>query len=49
MDCYVALSGCPQDIVLAQGRPDLKPQDTGINLLNEQFQDIPIRATWVPE
>lgn len=31
IDCYVALSACPQDIVPMQGRPDLKPQDIEIS------------------
>ena len=49
MDCYVALSACPQDIVPIQGKPDLKPQDIEIHILDEQFAEIPIRQTWVPE
>ena len=49
MDCYVAISACPQDIVPIQGSSDLKPQDIEIEILNEPFQDIPIREAWVPK
>ena len=49
MDCYVAISACPQDIVPIQGSSDLKPQDIEIGILNEPFHDIPIRETWVPK
>ena len=49
MDCYVALSACPQDIVPIQGHSDMKPQDIEILILDESFSEIPIRQTWVPE
>ena len=49
MDCYVSLSACPQDIVPIHGRPDMKPQDIEILILDESFPEIPIRQTWVPE
>ena len=49
MNCYVALSACPQDIVPIQGRSDMKPQDIEIHVLDKHFPEIPIRQTWVPE
>ena len=49
MNCYVALSACPQDIVPIQGRPDMQPQDIEILILDESFPEIPVRQTWVSE
>ena len=49
MDCYVALSACPQDIVPIQGRADLKPQDIHIDIVNDAFDEIPVRQSWVPK
>ena len=49
MDCYVALSACPQDIVPIQGRADLTPQDIHVDTVDDDFEEIPVRQSWVPQ
>jgi len=49
MDCFVAFSACPQDIVKIQGQGDNTPKPVEIMVL-EQFQsDLPGTRTWVPQ
>lgn len=49
MDCIVAFSACPQDIVPIQGQGDNTPKDAAFMVLDEGFPDLPPSATWVPD
>ena len=48
MDCYVAFSACPQDIVRIQGTPGGKPCDVEFVVLDDGFPDLALRGPWVP-
>ncbi|WOI57892.1 urea carboxylase-associated family protein [Palleronia sp. LCG004] len=48
MDCVVAFSACPQDIVPIQGRDQNIPKDAAYEILDSGFPDLPISITWVP-
>ncbi|MBS0249324.1 MAG: urea carboxylase-associated family protein, partial [Proteobacteria bacterium] len=47
MDCYVAFSACPQDIVKIQGAAGV-PQSAHFVLLDQGFPSPPPRPAWVP-
>jgi uncharacterized protein YcgI (DUF1989 family) len=47
MDCYVAFSACPQDIVKIQGEAGV-PRAAHYVVLDDGFPSPPPRATWVP-
>lgn len=49
MDCFVAFSACPQDIVPIQGQTDNTPKDAAFMVLDSGFVDLPPSKTWVPE
>ena len=49
MDCIVAFSACPQDIVPIQGGGANTPRDAHFSILDEPFADIAVSRTWVPE
>ncbi|MBP2168217.1 uncharacterized protein YcgI (DUF1989 family) [Erwinia toletana] len=49
MDCYVALSACPQDIVSIQGQGDNTPRDAQLRILTGGFPDAVVKGAWVPE
>lgn len=49
MDCVIAFSACPQDIVPIQGQSDNTPKDAGFLVLDEGFPDLPSSRTWVPD
>lgn len=44
MDCYVAFSTCPQDIVSIQGHT----HDAELRILTAGFPQIELRGPWVP-
>jgi hypothetical protein len=48
MDCYVAFSACPQDIVKIQGEAGV-PQSAHFIVLDQGFPNPPPRPTWVPQ
>jgi uncharacterized protein len=48
MDCFVALSACPQDIVKIQGKNDNTPRDVAVQVLTSSVPQSPIRGSWVP-
>ncbi len=48
MDCYVAFSACPQDIVRIQGAAGGKPCDVEFVVLDDGFPDLALRGPWVP-
>lgn len=47
MDCLVAFSACPQDIVPIQGEAGI-PKAAHYVVLDEGFSDLPVRQPWVP-
>jgi uncharacterized protein YcgI (DUF1989 family) len=47
MDCVVALSACPQDIVKIQGADNV-PKPFHYLILDRGFPDLPVTAPWVP-
>ena len=47
MDCLVALSACPQDIVPIQGADNV-PQPFHYAILDGGFPDLPVAKPWVP-
>lgn len=49
MDCYVALSACPQDIVKIQGKHDNTPRDVAVQILRDGVSRQPVRGPWVPD
>ncbi|MFS2222723.1 DUF1989 domain-containing protein [Pantoea sp. B65] len=49
MDCYVALSACPQDIVSIQGQGDNTPRDAQLRILTAGFAAAAVKGPWVPE
>ena len=48
MDCYVALSACPQDIVKIQGKEDNTPRDVEVQIIKQGVSSTKIRGPWVP-
>lgn len=48
MDCIVAFSACPQDIVKIQGAGDNTPRDAHCCVLDHGFPDLPGTRAWVP-
>lgn len=48
MDCFVAFSACPQDIVNIQGRDDNTPRDVDLVLLGRVASERAVRGPWVP-
>jgi len=48
MDCIVALSACPQDIVPIQGAQDNVPKPFHYSILDSGFPDLPVTKPWVP-
>jgi uncharacterized protein YcgI (DUF1989 family) len=48
MDCYVAFSSCPQDIVPISGASGGKPRDVAFAVLDEGFPELSVRGPWVP-
>lgn len=48
MDCFVALSACPQDIVKIHGSHDSTPKDVELEILRENVASSPVRGPWVP-
>ncbi|CAH0316233.1 hypothetical protein SRABI106_04206 [Rahnella aquatilis] len=49
MDCYVAFSACPQDIVSIQGQGDNTPRDAELRILTAGFPQVKLQGAWVPE
>lgn len=49
MDCFVAFSACPQDIVNIQGQGDNTPKPIELTVLNADFPDMPCTQSWVPD
>jgi uncharacterized protein YcgI (DUF1989 family) len=47
MNCYVALSACPQDIVRIQGASNAS-RPFHYAVLDSGFPDLPVRGPWVP-
>jgi uncharacterized protein len=47
MDCIVALSACPQDIVKIQGADNV-PKPFHYSILASGFPDLPVNKPWVP-
>ncbi len=48
MDCYVAFSACPQDIVSIQGQGDNTPRDAYFRVLTSGFPALDVQGPWVP-
>jgi uncharacterized protein YcgI (DUF1989 family) len=48
MDCVVAFSACPQDIVPIQGGAANIPCDAHYVVLDEAFSSIPASRPWIP-
>jgi uncharacterized protein YcgI (DUF1989 family) len=48
MDCYVAFSACPQDIVAIQGVGENVPKSAHFEVLGGGFPELPVRGPWVP-
>ncbi len=48
MDCVVAFSACPQDIVAIQGVDDNTPKDAHLRVLDSGFPDLEPSSSWVP-
>jgi uncharacterized protein len=47
MDCYVAFSACPQDIVKIQGEAGV-PMPAHYIVLDKGFPDLPVLGSWIP-
>ena len=47
MDCFVAFSACPQDIVPIQGETGV-PMAAHYEILDGGFPDLPVRQPWLP-
>lgn len=47
MDCVVAFSACPQDIVRIQGADNV-PKPAHLAILTSGFPDLPVRGPWKP-
>jgi uncharacterized protein YcgI (DUF1989 family) len=48
MDCVVALSACPQDIVKIQDAASNVPKPFRYVILDNGFPDVPVKKPWVP-
>ncbi|HYZ62214.1 MAG TPA: urea carboxylase-associated family protein [Acetobacteraceae bacterium] len=48
MDCFVAFSACPQDIVRIQGAEENVPRNAHFEVLDGGFANPPLRGPWVP-
>ena len=48
MDCVIAFSACPQDIVPIQGAEDNTPRSAHFAILDGGFPNVPVRGPWVP-
>ncbi len=48
MDCFVAFSACPQDIVAIQGAGDNTPRSVHVEIINGGYPDLPVNGPWVP-
>lgn len=48
MDCFVAFSACPQDVVAIQGVGDNTPRSAHYTILDAGFPDLPLQGPWVP-
>ena len=48
MDCFVAFSACPQDIVKIQGQGDNTPKPVEIAVLEHVASDLQGTQSWVP-
>lgn len=49
MDCFVAFSACPQDIVSIQGQGDNTPKDAALQVVDQTFPTISVKGPWVPD
>lgn len=49
MDCFVAFSACPQDVVSIQGAHDNTPRSAHFEVLDTGFPAVPMRRCWVPD
>lgn len=47
MDCFVAFSACPQDIVSIQGAGDNTPRPVELEILDSK-SELPVNGPWVP-
>jgi uncharacterized protein YcgI (DUF1989 family) len=48
MDCFVAFSACPQDIVKIQGAGDNTPKPADLEIL-QSAPALPVKGPWIPE
>ena len=48
MDCIIAFSACPQDIVSIQGSDDNTPHDAAFVILDTGFPELSPSQPWVP-
>ncbi|CAN7179426.1 DUF1989 domain-containing protein [Polaromonas sp. LjRoot131] len=48
MDCFVAFSACPQDIVKIQGAGDNTPKPADLEILHSA-SGLPVKGPWVPQ
>jgi hypothetical protein len=48
LDCFVAFSACPQDIVRIQGAGENIPRDVHLDILDGGFSDLKVQGAWVP-
>lgn len=49
MDCFIAFSACPQDIVSIQGQGDNTPKSADFEIVaGTPYSNTPVRETWVP-
>lgn len=49
LDCFVAFSACPQDIVPIQGAGENIPRAAHFEILDSGFPDLPVRGPWLPQ
>lgn len=49
MDCFVAFSACPQDIVNIQGQDDNTPKPVALDVLEGGFPALAGTPSWVPQ
>jgi uncharacterized protein YcgI (DUF1989 family) len=48
MDCFVAFSACPQDIVKIQGAGDNTPRPVDLEVL-QSASTLPVNGPWIPQ
>jgi uncharacterized protein YcgI (DUF1989 family) len=48
MDCFVACSACPQDIVPIQGGAGNTPRSAHFEILDDTYPNVPVRDAWMP-